>query len=258
MVPESLKAVAAVYDTAKIATPPATTDELLAGVTDGSIKAGFFGGTGGLPQLRLVGGLRWPAHGRDRQVHRRHHRCRRRATPTWPSCRTAGAKFYPNYDDMANAFKAGDIDLHRRRPVGVRWLQGVRPDPRRRADADRPVGPVAAADRRRRLVHQPQHRRPRARDRLRPRDDRRRTAQQVVRGRRRPHPGEHERSPSPIRSPRASPTRWPPASRARRSSSSTTSGATSATRWQLVLETGADPPQAVADACAAMNEANGL
>ena len=55
MVPESLKAVAMFYDTAKVATPPATTDELLAAVTDGTIKAGFLGGTNAVPQLRLVG-----------------------------------------------------------------------------------------------------------------------------------------------------------------------------------------------------------
>ncbi|MEO5884167.1 MAG: extracellular solute-binding protein, partial [Candidatus Limnocylindrales bacterium] len=47
MVPESLKAVALFYDSASLATPPATTDALLAGVTDGTIKAGFFGSKDG-------------------------------------------------------------------------------------------------------------------------------------------------------------------------------------------------------------------
>jgi arabinogalactan oligomer/maltooligosaccharide transport system substrate-binding protein len=41
MVPESLKAVALWYDKSVIATAPATTDALLAGVTDGSIKLGL-------------------------------------------------------------------------------------------------------------------------------------------------------------------------------------------------------------------------
>jgi arabinogalactan oligomer/maltooligosaccharide transport system substrate-binding protein len=41
MVPESLKAVALWYDKSQIATPPATSDELLAGVEDGSIKLGI-------------------------------------------------------------------------------------------------------------------------------------------------------------------------------------------------------------------------
>jgi len=47
MVPESLKAVALFYDGASLTTPPATTDALLAGVKDGSIKAGFFGSKDG-------------------------------------------------------------------------------------------------------------------------------------------------------------------------------------------------------------------
>ncbi len=41
MVPESLKAVALWYDKSVIATPPATHEELLAGVQDGSIKLGI-------------------------------------------------------------------------------------------------------------------------------------------------------------------------------------------------------------------------
>ena len=41
MVPESLKAVALWYDSSAIPTAPTTTDELLAGVTDGTIKLGL-------------------------------------------------------------------------------------------------------------------------------------------------------------------------------------------------------------------------
>lgn len=41
MVPESLKAVGLWYDKSALPTPPATSDELLAGVTDGSIKIGI-------------------------------------------------------------------------------------------------------------------------------------------------------------------------------------------------------------------------
>ena len=41
MVPESLKAVALWYDKSAIATPPTTSDELLAAVKDGSIKLGI-------------------------------------------------------------------------------------------------------------------------------------------------------------------------------------------------------------------------
>jgi arabinogalactan oligomer/maltooligosaccharide transport system substrate-binding protein len=41
MVPESLKAVAMWYDKSKVATPPTTSDELLAAVKDGSVKIGI-------------------------------------------------------------------------------------------------------------------------------------------------------------------------------------------------------------------------
>jgi arabinogalactan oligomer/maltooligosaccharide transport system substrate-binding protein len=41
MVPESLKAVALWYDATDITTPPTTSDELLAAVTDGSVKLGI-------------------------------------------------------------------------------------------------------------------------------------------------------------------------------------------------------------------------
>lgn len=111
MVPESLKAVGLFYDTAKIATPPATTDALLAGVKDGSIKAGFFGGADGMYHnfgwWAAFGGKLMDDTGKciadqggvaD-------------AFAYLQELQSAGAKFYPNYDDMANAFKSGDIDL---------------------------------------------------------------------------------------------------------------------------------------------------
>ncbi|HYH93837.1 MAG TPA: extracellular solute-binding protein [Candidatus Saccharimonadales bacterium] len=111
MVPESLKAVGLFYDSAKIATPPATTDALLAGVTDGSIKAGFFGGNNG-----LYHNFGWWA-GFGGQLMDETGKCIADqggvadAYAYLVSLQTAGAKFYPNYDDMANDFKAGTIDL---------------------------------------------------------------------------------------------------------------------------------------------------
>ena len=72
MVPESLKAVAMYYDKSKVATAPATTDELLAGVKDGSVKARLQPER--VPHLRLERRLRRHADGRHRQVRRRHHR----------------------------------------------------------------------------------------------------------------------------------------------------------------------------------------
>ncbi|MDH5243636.1 MAG: extracellular solute-binding protein [Chloroflexota bacterium] len=110
MVPESLKAVAMTYDTAKIATPPATTDALLAGVKDGSINAGFYGGTAAYHNFGW-----WAAFGG--QLMDDTGKCIADTTGVGDAyaylaeLQAAGATFYPNYDDMANAFKAGDIDL---------------------------------------------------------------------------------------------------------------------------------------------------
>ena len=111
MVPESLKAVGLFYDTATLATPPATTDELLAGVSDGTIKAGFFGGNDGL--YHNFGW--WAAFGG--QLMDDTGKCIADqggvadAYAYLVELQNAGAKFYPAYDDMANAFKAGDINL---------------------------------------------------------------------------------------------------------------------------------------------------
>jgi arabinogalactan oligomer/maltooligosaccharide transport system substrate-binding protein len=111
MVPESLKAVALTYDSAKLATPPATTDALLAGVKDGSIKAGFFGGKDGVYHnfgwWAAFGGALMDSSGK----------CVANTTGVPDAyqylvdLQTAGAKFYPSYDDMAKAFKAGDLNL---------------------------------------------------------------------------------------------------------------------------------------------------
>ncbi len=110
MVPESLKAVAMFYDTAKIATPPATTDQLLAAVKDGTIKAGFFGGTAAYHNFGW-----WAAFGGKLMDDT--GKCIADTTGVVDAyaylaeLQAAGAKFFPNYDDMANGFKAGDIDL---------------------------------------------------------------------------------------------------------------------------------------------------
>jgi arabinogalactan oligomer / maltooligosaccharide transport system substrate-binding protein len=111
MVPESLKAVGLFYDSAKLATPPATTDALLAGVKDGSIKAAFFGGNDGVYHefgwWAGFGGALMDSSGKCIA-----------ATTGVPDAykylqelQTAGAKFLPKYDDMANGFKAGTYNL---------------------------------------------------------------------------------------------------------------------------------------------------
>jgi arabinogalactan oligomer/maltooligosaccharide transport system substrate-binding protein len=110
MVPESLKAVGMFYDTASLATPPTTTDELLAGVTDGTIKAGFLGGTNAYHNFGW-----WAAFGGELMDDT--GKCIAdqggvaEAHAYLQDLQEAGATFYPNYDDMANAFKAGDINL---------------------------------------------------------------------------------------------------------------------------------------------------
>jgi arabinogalactan oligomer/maltooligosaccharide transport system substrate-binding protein len=109
MVPESLKAVAAIYDSAKIATPPATTDALTAGVTDGSIKAGFFA----IGQAYHNFGW-WGAFGGELMDAEGTCIADTTGVPDAyayvASLQDAGAKMYANYDDMANAYKAGEID----------------------------------------------------------------------------------------------------------------------------------------------------
>ncbi len=142
MVPESLKAVALFYDTASLATPPATTDDLLAGVKDGSIKAGFFGSKDGA--YHNFGW--WAAFGGKLMDDA--GKCIADEGGVADSYKylqdlqTAGAKFYPAYDDMANAFKAGDINLI----VDGPWATGgYKKDVPGLGSAPMPAGPSGPA-----------------------------------------------------------------------------------------------------------------
>jgi arabinogalactan oligomer/maltooligosaccharide transport system substrate-binding protein len=109
MVPESLKAVAMYYDKSKIATPPATTDALMAGVKDGSIKAGFDAHS----SYHSFGW--WAAFGG--KLMDDSGKCVADTTGVadaykyFQELQTAGAKWYDKYDDLASDFKAGKIDL---------------------------------------------------------------------------------------------------------------------------------------------------
>lgn len=141
MVPESLKAVAAIYDSAKIATPPATTDELLAGVKDGSIKAGLFA----VGQAYHNFGW-WGAFGGELMDET--GKCIADTTGVSDayayvkSLGDAGAKLYANYDDMANAYKAGEIDYI----VDGPWASGgYKQAVPTTAIAPMPAGPVGPA-----------------------------------------------------------------------------------------------------------------
>jgi len=108
MVPESLKAVAMYYDKSKIATPPATTDALLAGVTDGSIKAGLLQGS-----YHAFGF--WAAFGG--KLMDDSGKCIADTTGVgdaykyFQDLKAAGVTWYEKYDDMASDFKSGKITL---------------------------------------------------------------------------------------------------------------------------------------------------
>ena len=109
MVPESLKAVAMYYDKSKIAAAPATTDELLQGVKDGKIKAGFDAHS----SYHSFGW--WAAFGG--KLMDETGKCVADTTGVadaykyFQELQTAGAKWYDKYDDLASDFKSGKIDL---------------------------------------------------------------------------------------------------------------------------------------------------
>ncbi len=109
-VPESLKAVAVYYDTAKIASFPTTTDDLLAKVQDGSIKLGLFQG------IYHMFGF-WGAFGG--QLMDDSGKCVADTTGVadaftyYKSLKDAGAIWYggtDGYANMAAAFNSGEVD----------------------------------------------------------------------------------------------------------------------------------------------------
>jgi arabinogalactan oligomer / maltooligosaccharide transport system substrate-binding protein len=109
MVPESLKAVAMYYDKSKVATAPATTDELLQAVKDGKIKAGFDAHS----SYHSFGW--WAAFGG--KLMDDSGKCVADTTGVadaykyFQDLQAAGAKWYDKYDDLASDFKSGKIDL---------------------------------------------------------------------------------------------------------------------------------------------------
>jgi arabinogalactan oligomer/maltooligosaccharide transport system substrate-binding protein len=109
MVPESLKAVAMYYDKSKVATPPATTADLLAAVKGGTIKAGFDAHS----SYHSFGW--WAAFGG--QLMDDKGKCIADTTGVadaykfFQEIQTAGAKWYDKYDDLASDFKSGKINL---------------------------------------------------------------------------------------------------------------------------------------------------
>jgi arabinogalactan oligomer/maltooligosaccharide transport system substrate-binding protein len=109
MVPESLKAVAMYYDKSKVATAPATTDDLLAGIKAGTIKAGFDAHS----SYHSFGW--WAAFGGKLMDDK--GKCVADTTGVadaykyFQDIQAAGAKWYDKYDDLASDFKSGKINL---------------------------------------------------------------------------------------------------------------------------------------------------
>jgi arabinogalactan oligomer/maltooligosaccharide transport system substrate-binding protein len=109
-IPESLKAVALYYNKDTVATPPATTDELLSAVESGDLKLALFEGSGGL--YHNFGW--WGAFGGELMDDT--GKCIADqggvadAFQYLVDLKDAGAALQANYDDMANGFKAGDYD----------------------------------------------------------------------------------------------------------------------------------------------------
>jgi arabinogalactan oligomer/maltooligosaccharide transport system substrate-binding protein len=109
-VPESLKAVAMYYNADTVATPPATTDELLAAVQGGT-RVGLFGGQDGLYHnfgwWGAFGGELMDAEGNciadETGVDQ--------AFQFMVDLKDAGATFYTAFADLAAAFNAGELDI---------------------------------------------------------------------------------------------------------------------------------------------------
>ncbi len=110
-VPESLKAVALYYNADTVETPPATTQELLAGVENGDYEVGLFGSAGGAyhnfgwwgafgGQLMDETGTCVADQGGVAEAHQ-----------FLADLQEAGATFYPDFADLSDAFKEGEIDM---------------------------------------------------------------------------------------------------------------------------------------------------
>lgn len=107
-IPESLKAVGVFYDKTALPNPPETVDELLAGVEDGSIKAGFSQGA-----YHNFGF--WAAYGGELMDDT--GKCVADTTGVgdahqlFADLKAAGAQYYPDYAKFSDAFKQGQLNL---------------------------------------------------------------------------------------------------------------------------------------------------
>jgi arabinogalactan oligomer/maltooligosaccharide transport system substrate-binding protein len=143
-IPESLKAVGLYYDKSKVATAPKTTDELLAGVTDGSIKLGVNQGAyHNFGYWGAFGGKLMDDTGKciaDTTGVTDAHKL-------FQDLKTAGANWSGanQYDKIADAFKQGQVNML----VDGPWASGGYKDPAALGDnlavAPLPAGPTGPA-----------------------------------------------------------------------------------------------------------------
>jgi arabinogalactan oligomer / maltooligosaccharide transport system substrate-binding protein len=107
-VPESLKAVAMYYNADTVATPPATTDELLA-AAQGGTRIGLLGGVNIYHNFGW-----WGAFGGelmdDQGMCIADETGVDQAYQYLADLQAAGVNFYPDYNDMAAAFNGGELD----------------------------------------------------------------------------------------------------------------------------------------------------
>jgi arabinogalactan oligomer/maltooligosaccharide transport system substrate-binding protein len=135
-VPESLKAVAVYYDSAKIAAFPATTAELLTAVQNGEIKLGLFQGI-----YHMFGW--WGSFGGELMDDSGN--CIAVDTGVtdayeyYVALKDAGAIWYPDYANMAAAFNTGEIDAIVDGPWAGGGYQETHPD-------NLGVAPIPAGD----------------------------------------------------------------------------------------------------------------
>lgn len=136
MVPQSLKAVAMYYDSAKVPDPPQTTDELLEFVRGGGRLGMIDGPYFGWPLKKGFGGTVLDEEGR----------CVAHETPGVADAlafvaelRAAGALIDPDYAKVNDAFLAGDIDIMFNGNWVLADYRAARPDV---AVAPVPAGPA--------------------------------------------------------------------------------------------------------------------
>ncbi|MDQ3449057.1 MAG: extracellular solute-binding protein [Chloroflexota bacterium] len=110
-VPESLKAVALYYNADTVATAPATTDELLTGVQNGDYTVGLFGSAGGAYHNFGWWGAFGGALMDDAGTCVADQGGVADAHAYLAELQDAGVTFYPDFADLSDAFKEGEIDM---------------------------------------------------------------------------------------------------------------------------------------------------